>query len=201
MCPLRLARRGWGFKDRGFLFEVSGGAVDLLDYLAGKGFAGLSVNVLKQLAAAMDLDTSEFKASEHFRESLILSLMCRVLGDNLPEEQAVKIMVEAETGEGEMVQDALGGLSDDIVFDVMLASEQTEAAKFLKQAREETKERVEKQSRIRTVTKARCAPTIANEAPFPRKVANIARVISIEAEAPYQNTSATNTCMFRTHTQ
>lgn len=164
MCPLRLANRGWGFQHRGFMFEVSGGAVDLLNFLASRGFGGLTTNILRQLAEEMDIDISEFRASEHFRESLILSLMCTIMGDVVSEEQAVNIMVEAETGENQMVQDALGGMSDDIVFDVMLAGEQTDAARFLKEAREEMKERVETQERVRTVTKARCAQPSANDA-------------------------------------
>ena len=118
-------------------------------WLGRHGFAGVSEANLKKLAHDYDVFLEMEPSEPHYKEALCLALTLRFL-DDITQQQAVQIMYDSHLEEDRPLEDSIGDLSDDVIWDFSLAGEQQEVMSMLKdwvhkkQVRESTRDNVKK---------------------------------------------------------
>ena len=116
--------------------------MDLLTWLAKRGFASVSVSDRELLAQKLFLDVAHLKERDNYSEALTLALVMNILGD-LDEAEAMELMLRTVLSEQGPSEDVLDGISDEMIHDFALLGEQSEAIALLK---DHVKEREAKQA-------------------------------------------------------
>lgn len=125
-----------------FYFETVSEPMSILTWQAQHGFPGISLPDLEFLANELCVEIKKLASKASYRDTLVLALVLRLLGEDIGEERALDILWAANSAAEGPLEEGLCDLTDEVIHDYMLVGEQADAVKLLKEHRQATESRL-----------------------------------------------------------
>lgn len=135
-----------------FYYESTSGVEPILQWQARQGVAGVALSELQYLASELCVQTTQFTSKANFRDTLVLALAMALLG-NMSETDGLELLRRASASTEGPLEESMCELTDEVVHDSMLISEQADTLQLLKEHRKITECRISARQSIATACK------------------------------------------------